>query len=94
MTPDLLKWIIGGGASALTAAFALLFRVAYRLGESAKVIERIGEDIRTLKERTDAVPVLQQRVSTVESVAAKIASDIRDLLRKSRNHHFNGSDEG
>lgn len=92
MAPETLKWLIGGGVSLLAGAFALLFRVAYKLGESAKVIEKIGEDMKTLKERADAVPLLQQRVTLVENVAAKISSDIKDLLRRSH-PYMNGRDD-
>lgn len=90
---DALKLAAGIASAVVGAVFVaigFLFRVAYRLGGDAKEIKSGLERLKKLEERIEDVPLLKQRIGTVEEAWRTVRSDIKHLLRGSH-PGFNGT---
>lgn len=88
MKPDelvhLVEWFLGG-AGALTVvivgAVLFLLRVSFKLGHTARDIEKVAEEIKSVKANADQVPVLVTRMGTVEEAWRRTNSDMREIRR-------------
>ena len=81
---DLTKWLMGGGFATLAAMMAMLLRIAHKLGGDAREIRAGLDRITKIEERIERVPLHDVRIGQLEKVAERIASDIRELLRRPR----------
>lgn len=92
---DILK-LAGGIASAVLVAVAtavgFLMRTAFKLGHDAKEIREGLDAIRDIKVAVAELPVLKNRLGTVEEAWRSTRSDIKHLLRGS-NPFLNGAGE-
>lgn len=78
--------VLGGVGIAL----GFLFRLAWKLGGDAKEIRDGLDTLRDIKKAVDDIPLLKQRMGTVEEAWRTTRSDIKHLLRGSH-PGFNGT---
>lgn len=92
---ELAKWglaLFGGVVAFVAAAIAALFRIAFKLGSDAKEIKAAVADLGEIKKAVLEIPVLKQRVTTLEDAWNHTRSDIKDLLgvRRGSRPEFDG----
>ena len=64
-------------------ALGFLFRLAWKLGGDAKEIRDGLESLQDMKKSVDELPVIKNRLGTVEEAWRATRSDIKHLLRGS-----------
>lgn len=92
---ELAKWglgLFGGVIAFVSAAIALLFRIAFKLGSDATAIKEALVDIGEIKKAVEKLPIIEQRVGTLEDAWKHTRSDIKDLLgvRRGSRPEFDG----
>ncbi len=88
--------LLGGAIVFLCGLVSWLLHLSFKLGTFASEIHEVGKNMIQIKERTDRVPVIEQRIGTLETAWTRTQDDLRVLRHKTGNPSvpdFNGEAE-
>ncbi len=85
MTPNDWFKVVVAILTLLGALTGALVALAFRIGRVAEKIATIAADFVGLKTNADKVPVLENRVGTVEAAWSRTQDDLRTLRHKTGN---------